>query len=93
MSIEGNTSNLRAPEERNVYSKRESALVFSFSFLRSPSSGAHMFIATGAPHVFLFSEAPAGRHVYTCLVTQAPAGRQVNREARKLEREQAKLDA
>ena len=46
--------------------------------------------------VFLFSEAPAGRHVYrraTCLVTQAPAGRQVNREARKLEREQAKLDA
>ena len=46
--------------------------------------------------VFLFSEAPAGRHVYrqaTCLATQAPAGRQVNREARKLEREQAKLDA
>ena len=55
MSTEGNTSNLCTPEERNVYSKRESA-----------------------PLVFLFSEAPAGRHVYrqaTCLATQAPAGR------------------
>ena len=32
--------------------------------------------------VFLFSEAPAGRHVYrraTCLATQAPAGRHVCR--------------
>ena len=32
--------------------------------------------------VFLFSEAPAGRHVYrqaTCLATQAPAGRHVRR--------------
>ena len=39
--------------------------------------------------------APEGRHVYSTRNTpntKAPAGRQVNREARKLEREQAKLD-
>ena len=32
MSIEGNTSNLRAPAERNVYSKRESAPFSRFPF-------------------------------------------------------------
>ena len=52
----------------------------SFSLRRSV-----MCIASGnLPRflVFLFSEAPAGRHVYrraTCLATQAPAGRHVCR--------------
>ena len=52
----------------------------SFSLQRSA-----MCIASGnLPRflVFLFSEAPAGRHVYrraTCLATQAPAGRHVCR--------------
>ena len=57
-----------------------------------------MCIASGnLPRSFSFFLKPQrggmfidGRHV---LATQAPAGRQVNREARKLEREQAKLDA
>ena len=43
MSIEGNTSNLRAPAERNVYSKRESV---SFFFFLKPQRGG-MFIARG----------------------------------------------
>ena len=45
MSIEGNTSNLRAPEERNVYSKRESAPFSRFPFLKPQRGG--MFIARG----------------------------------------------
>ena len=50
-----------------------------------PLQGSAMCIASGnLPRflVFLFSEAPAGRHVYrraTCLATQAPAGRHVRR--------------
>ena len=50
-----------------------------------PLQRSAMCIASGnLPRflVFLFSEAPAGRHVYrraTCLATQAPAGRHVRR--------------
>ena len=45
MSIEGNMSNPRAPAERNVYSKRESAPLSRFPFLKPQRGG--MFIARG----------------------------------------------
>ena len=57
MSIEGNTSNLRAPEERNVYSKRESAPFSRFPFLKPQRGG--MFI--DRRHACAKPKAPEGR--------------------------------
>ena len=57
MSIEGDASNLRAPAERNVYSKQESA-----RFLKPQRGG--MFI--DQRHT-LATQAPAGRHVQLTL--------------------------
>ena len=51
MSIEGDTSNLRAPEERNVYSK-------SCYFFEAPA-GRYVYRIPASQ----IPKAPAGRHV------------------------------